>query len=127
MALTMRTSLEIFTNPSDLVILVGMDGEKWGFTIARGPGYHGKLLLDTCGFAENKEEAVLGLKKVLETIVAICMKELENPVSIPCQDLNPDVRDIDQSKVLNPELIAQILDILRLCDHVRTYEFSLTS
>ena len=123
MALSMLTSLEIFANPRDLVILVGMDGEKWGFAITRGPGHNFKALVDSNGFADTKEAAIEGLKGMLEVVSTTCTKEFENQASVLREFILPEQQILDQSEVLNPELIGQIITQLGGDSrHVKTYD-----
>lgn len=124
MGLVMITVLEIFTNPWDLIFFIGPRDGKWGFTITRGPGHNGKILVITKGFAETKEVAVEALKELLESISTDCTRQYKDPESFISQFLNPDKLEIDESVALNMGLVAQIVDELTRCNEVRTYEFA---
>jgi hypothetical protein len=56
---------------------------------------------------------VEAVRETLELICEAMEKEFANPKSLLSQHLNPDGQKIDQSKVLNPDLIRRILDELR--------------
>jgi len=109
MGISTYTALEIFTNPSDLEITIGREneGEKYAFGIYRGRGHNFKPLLTSQAFAETKEDAIKGVE---ETLLIV----------LEANHHNPDGQDIDQSKVLNQDLIARILEELRRNDKVST-------
>lgn len=121
MRISMLTALEIFTNPNDLEIVIGTDGGKYGFAITRGPGHHYKVILDTSGFAETRAATVEVIKITLDSIRETLTRDLSDQGSVPSQYLNPDGQEIDQSKVLNPDLIGRILDELRQHQTASTY------
>jgi len=121
----MLTALEIFTNPWDLLVLVGKDGGKWGFTISRGPGHNYKLLVDSNGFAETEAAAIEELKGKLEAVSADCTKAFEDQANALSKYILPEQQTLDQSKVLNSELIAQVVGKLQSSGLVKTYEMSL--
>jgi len=124
MAISMLTALEIFTNPADLEIDIWIEKSigKFCIGIFRGPGHSFKSILTSQPFTEKEEDAVETVKVLLEEILTACTKEFKNPVSITCQYLNPDMEEIDQSKVLTHDLIEQILNELRRNRLARTYE-----
>ncbi|MEX0930500.1 MAG: hypothetical protein WDZ79_02350 [Candidatus Paceibacterota bacterium] len=115
MGISLQTALEIFTNPGDLVITLGQEeeGTKFAIGIFRGPGHNFKPMLTSQPFAEKHEDAVEAIREILESIREAMTKYFADRKSIPSRYLNPDGLEIDQSKVLNPELIARILDELR--------------
>ena len=125
----MLTALEIFTNPNDLEITIGRKkgDRKFAIGIFRGPGHSFKPLLTSEPFAEKFEGAVEAVKDTLEHIQQAVMKEFEDKDSIPSQYLNPDSRALDQSKILNPDLINRILDELRQHKVARTYRTPVTA
>lgn len=120
----MLTALEIFTNPDDLEITIGQEKEGAKFTIGifRGPGHNFKPMLTSQPFAEKLEDAVEVIKGILESIREAIAKDFANRKSLPSQYLNPDGLEIDQSKVLNLDLIARILDELRQHKVASTYK-----
>ena len=124
MGISMITALEIFTNPSDLEITVGQSepGKKFTIGIFRGPGHNFKPMLTSEPFAENLEGAVEAVSEVLESIHEAMVKDFADRGSIPSQYLNPEGLEIDQSKVLNPDLIARILVELRQHQTASTYK-----
>lgn len=115
MGLSLITALEIFTNPDDLEIKIGQEreGEKFSIGIFRGPGHNYKPMLNSGAFAKTLEEAVEAVKEILETVCKAITKDFADRKSIPSQYLNPGGLEIDQSKVLNPDLVSRILDELR--------------
>ena len=124
MGISMSTSLEVFTNPSDLEISIGQEksGGKYAIFISRGPGHDFKILLSSQPFAESMEAAVKAVGEILESIRQAATNTLgdkENPIS---QILNSGGQEIDQSKALNPDLIQRILEELRKHKRAGTYE-----
>ena len=111
------TALEIFTNPSDLEIIIGQEKSsgKYAIAIMRGPGHNFKMMLDSEPTIEKFEDALEAVKTILEGIQQFMTKEFEDPNSLVSQFLNPDNQAIDQSRALNPDLINRIMD--ELCRH----------
>ena len=124
MGLSMITALEIFTNPGDLEITIGQEkeGAKFAVGIFRGPGHNFKPILTSQPFAESEEEAIKAVGEILRTVHGTITKEFENWASLASQYLNPDGQEIDQSKILNQDLIARILDELRQHRVASTYK-----
>ena len=120
----MITALEIFTNPGDLEITIGQEkeGAKFAIGIFRGPGHNFKQMLTSQPFAETQEDAIEAIKGVLESIHEAMTKEFADRKSLPSQYFNPDGQEIDQAKVLNPDLISRILDELRQHRVAGTYK-----
>jgi hypothetical protein len=118
------TAIEIFTNPSDLEIVIGQEKSsgKYAIAITRGPGHNFKMMLDSEPFTEKFEEALKAVKTILETVQQSVKKELEDPKSFTAQFLNPDNQALDQSKALNPDLINRIMDELRQHRVASTYK-----
>ena len=123
--ISLFTALEIFTNPNDLEISIGQEkgGGKYALVISRGPGHNFKIMLSSQPFAERIEDVVEAIKGILETIRQSIIGEFENNRSFLSQCLNPDEQTIDQSKVLNSDLINRILDELRQHHLARTYRW----
>ncbi len=119
----MITAMEIFTNPGDLEITIGQRrrGAKFAISISRGPGNNFKPLITSKPFAETQEDAIKVIEGTLESIREIMLKDFEEHKGLPPQYLNPDGLEIDRSKVLNPELIARILEELRQHQVAKTY------
>jgi len=117
-------ALEIFTNPSDLEIIIGQEKSsgKYAIAIMRGPGHNFKMMLDSEPFAENFEDALKTAREILEIIQQAITKELKDPENLVIQILNLDKQAIDQSKVLNPDLINRIVDELRKHKIASTYK-----
>jgi len=124
MGLSVITALEIFTNPNDLEIVIGRENGdgKYLVVITRGPGHNFKLMLDSAPFAVTLEDAVESVKGILEATVEFGMKELTNKNSFVAHVSNPGCEPIDQTKVMNPGLINQILDELRQHRVASTYK-----
>lgn len=122
--ITMSTALEIFNHPNDLEILIAKkeNSSKYSILIYRGPGHNFKMLLSTEPFTEKLEDAVEMVKETLEFIQMAVMGEYKNPESIASKFLNPDGRAIDQSKVLNSDLIRRIIEELRKNQIASTYK-----
>jgi len=120
----MFTALEIFTNPGDLEITIRQEKEGAKFTIGifRGPGHNFKPMLTSQPFAGKLEDAVEAIKRTLESIHEVMTKDLADQKSLTSQYLNPDGLVVDQSKVLNLDLIARILDELRQHKVASTYK-----
>jgi hypothetical protein len=124
MGISMITALEIFTNPADLEITIGQEkeGAKFSIGIFRGPGHNFKPMLTSQPFAETQEDAIEAIEGILEPIHEAMTKDFADRKSLSSQYLNPDGLEIDQSKVLNPELITRILDELRRHRVASTYK-----
>lgn len=124
MRISMITALEIFTNPSDLEITIGQEkeGGKFAIGIFRGPGHNFKSMLTSLPFAETREDAVMTVEGILRTAQEAITRECKDSGCLASQYLNPDGQDIDQSKVLNPDLIGRILEELRAHGKVSTYK-----
>jgi len=118
------TCIEIFSNPEDLEFIITQDttSKKFAIAVCRGPGHNYKPLLSSTPFAGDPEEAAQSIKDILVTIRAHCNKELANKNSFISQILNPDSREIDDSEVLNDELIAHIVDELRVHQTASTHK-----
>ncbi|MDQ3014350.1 MAG: hypothetical protein M3Q73_00615 [bacterium] len=119
----MITALEIFTNPGDLEITIGQEkeGARFAIGIFRGPGHNFKPMLTSQPFAEKFEDAIEAVKGTLESIHDALSKDFADRKSFPSQYLNPGGQEIDQTKVLNPDLIHRILDELRQHRVASTY------
>lgn len=124
MRISMITALEIFTNPADLEITIGQkeEGVEFAIGIFRGPGHNFKPMLTSQPFAKTQEDALEAIKGILESIHEAMTKDFADRKSLPSQYLNPDGLEIDQSKVLNSELITRILDELRRHGVASTYK-----
>lgn len=124
MGLTMLTALEIFTNPGDLEITIGQEkgGGKFSIGFFRGPGHNFKPMLTSGPFAEKLEDAIKAIENTLQTVHEVATKELEDKNSFASQFLNPDGQSVDQSKILNKDLIARIVDELRKNRVASTYK-----
>ncbi len=120
MGISRLTCLEIFTNPTDLQIMIGQEKNngKYAIGIFRGPGHNFKPLI-TSGFViESFKEAIEEIKKILESIHYTIESELKKKGSLLSSYLNPS----DQSKTLNLDLISRILKRLRQHREVDTAE-----
>lgn len=124
MGVSMITALEIFTNPSDLEITIGQEkkGAKFSIGIYCGPGHNFKSMLTSQPFAEKLEDAVNAVDEILQFVYEVIMKQFKDSGSFASQYLNPDGNSIDQSKVLNQDLIARILEELRVHRKASTYK-----
>lgn len=124
MGLSMITALEIFTNPGDLEITIGQEkeGAKFAIGIFRGPGHNYKPMLTSQPFTEIREDAIKAVEGVLQTVHEAITKQFKNSGSLASRFLNPDGQEIDQSKILNQDLIGRILEELRMHGKASTYE-----
>ena len=124
MPISMMSALEIFTNPGDLEITIGQEkkGAKFAMGIFRGPGHDFKPILTSQPFAETQEDAIKAVERVLQTVHEAVTETLRNPDSLASRYLIPDEQKIDQSKVLNQDLIGRILDELRQHQKASTCE-----
>lgn len=120
--MTKGTAIEIFTNPGDLEIVIKqIDGKGlFAISICRGPGHRYKLLLTSEPFWETKEAAVLFVGEILQAAATISRAELEDPDSSIFRILNPEGGKIDESLILNQDLIDRILNELRINSHAST-------
>ncbi|MCX6786273.1 MAG: hypothetical protein NTU85_00405 [Candidatus Kaiserbacteria bacterium] len=125
MPITILSALEIFTNPHDLEILVGQGktNGKYVIAISRGPRDNFKMILDSDPFAEKLEDAIEAVEKILNIVQKVGTKEFGGN-SILSEYLNIDEQSIDQSKVLNPGLIAKIIQELQSHMMASTYKIA---
>jgi len=124
MGLTMMTALEIFTNPDDLEITIVQEknGGKFAISIFRGIKHRYKPMLTSQPFAKTQKEAIKAIGEILQAVHNVSTREFENSESLVFQFLNPDSKEIDQSKILNQNLIERILEELRKNAKVSTCE-----
>lgn len=120
----MITALEIFTNPGDLEITIGQEkkGAKFSIGIYRGPGHNFKPILTSQPFAEKLEDAINAVDEILQFVYQVTTKQFKDSGSLASQYLNPSGNSIDQSKVLSQDLIARILEELRVHRKASTYK-----
>lgn len=121
MGISYMTAIEIFTHPTDLEIITGMDGGKYGFAITRGPGHDHKVMIDTCGFAETQDLVIEKVKEMLDSICKAMQIELADPRSFISRYYNPDNRELDQEEFLTQDLINWIVFELRQNGSASTY------
>jgi hypothetical protein len=110
------TAHEIFSNPFDLEFTLWKDetgGEKFAFAVFRGEEHRYRTIVSTDPFAEDPEAALAALKGLLEPVLTVCEKELEDPGSMLSQFVNPKGRPPRELEVLNSALIDRILADLR--------------
>ena len=124
MGMSMITAMEIFTNPHDLEIIIGQEksGGKFAIGIFRGPGHSYRPLVTSHMCAETVKDAVETVQGILEMIEQVMAKEVLNRDSVAFQYLNPEGQEIDQSKVLNPDLIGSIVRELEQHQKASTYK-----
>lgn len=108
--------MEIFTNPYDLMLKVGTNSGKWGFTISRGPAGTFRLLIDSNGFADTADEAAITLRDVLMTLADSCASNAANE--------GLDGRGTEASEHLNRELINWIIAVVRTYNKANTSGFT---
>lgn len=128
MKLSMLTVLEIFTNPDDLEITVEQEKKSAKFSIGifRGPRHNFKPMLTSRPFTESQEDAIKSIKKIFQTVYNVAIKEFEDKESFAFQYFKHDNQKIDQSKVLNQDMITRILDELRQHRVVSTHKMFAT-
>jgi len=122
--ITRLSALEIFSNPKDLEIIIahGKETKKYGFLISRGPGHNFKIILEAKPFSEKPEEVVDTIKQLLEGIQKITKEDLKNKDNLITQILNPDGEELDESNILNQELIDRIIKELQNKKIASTYK-----
>ena len=131
--ITMSTALEVFTNPYDLFISIGQekDGGKYVFVIMRGPGHDFKPLISTTPFFGSAEDAVKALELNLNLMsmaarTAFANKKGDMEILLLLADHGLS-GGIDESNVLNPDLIKRIGVELRERRVAKTYEMQATA
>ena len=117
---SLLTAMEIFTNPHDLLIVIGQPKENgnYVFEICRGPGHDYKILLNTTPVFTKKEEVVKKIGEILTVIQEACKEELEDKKSV----FHPIFGPIDLAKVLNAEIIEHIIKELENKSFINTCE-----
>lgn len=119
------TALEIFSQPDDLAFTTGQDKDDTGlfaFGVFRGPKHNYKTLLTTRPFAKTKEELLEFIKKELEELCEFCKRKLKDPNDIISRILNPEQKELDESKILNQDLIDRIIAELDRNGSASTWE-----
>lgn len=112
MEINITTALEIFKHPGNLEVAIWQEKGESKFTIGIFLGHLNTPLL-TSQTTEKREDAMEAIRETLESICEAATKYFADRKSLPSQYLNPDGLEIDQSKVLNSELITRILEELR--------------
>lgn len=118
------TALEIFTQFDDLHITTGKskDVNMFGIGIYRGPGHNYKPMITSAPFAKTQEEAINKIKEILEFVCEFSKKDLEDAKSITAMILNPEGKEVDEAKTLNPKFIEIIIQELQQHQAVSTWE-----
>ena len=126
MGLTIITALEIFTNPYDLEISIGHEkgGKRHIIAFTCGPGHNFKPLITSDPFNGKHRDAVKTVKATLTMIHEAMKKEFADPKSMLSERLNPGSQEIDQSKILTPDLIKRIIKKLQDGPVAKTYEMT---
>lgn len=109
MVISPVAALEIFTNPTDLEIIIKQDDDGYGFAITRGPGRDHKVIIDTCGFVETQDLAIEEVEKKLNSICRTMQLELADPESFISRYFNPDKEKLKQEEFLNQDMINRII------------------
>ena len=119
-------ALEIFSNPTDLEIIITEDkkSKKYGIAFCRGPGHNFKLMLSADPYTEEFKDVINAARTILEGIYQAMTEELKNPESLIVQFLNPENNQLDESKSLNPELIDRIIKELKEHRIASTYKMT---
>ena len=116
MGVPLGTALQIFSNPTDLLVTIFQHKEtkQYGVGIFRGPGHRYMPLLTQDQFPyKSYDEAVVCAKETLEAIRDGAKKEFENKDSLTASIFNPDGEKVDESKVLNDNVISWIIEQLK--------------
>lgn len=116
--------LEIFTNPSDLMIAVSKnpDNDKGTLIISRGPGHDFKPICDHSDFAESEDEAVARTEEFLTWIMTTGLKELTDPNGVGAMFFNLRTINTNHPACLSSEWIEKIVRSLRKDKIAKTYE-----
>src|SRR3989338_537310 len=107
MGMSLRTALEIYTNPFDLSFVVSKDV----IAISRGPGHDFKPLLTGKLNLKTLKEAAEQFGKILKQIVEASEKELQNTDSLLTRILNPKGNPPKEGTVLTHNMIEEIISI----------------
>jgi hypothetical protein len=116
MGVPLGTALQIFSNPTDLLIQIGQHKKtnQYGVGIFRGPGHRYMPLLTQDNFPfKEYDDAVACAKTTLEAIRDGAKKEFENKDSLTAAVFNPGGEKVDKSKVLNDKVISWIIERLK--------------
>ncbi len=129
MGISMITALEIFSNPKDIEIQVVKDERsgKYAIVFTRGPGHNFKLMLDSPPVFEKLEVAIGAIKETLEFVQEHGNKELSDKNSLFAKISNPEGQEVDQSRVLNSDTIARIIEELKKNMVASTYKMFATT
>lgn len=71
------------------------------------------MLIMSQPFTDTQEDAIKAVEVTLQAVHKAITKEFKGSGSLASQYLNPNGQEIDQSEVLNQDLIALILEELR--------------
>lgn len=114
MSLDFLTAIVIFCSPDDLLITVERKtDEKFFIAIFGGPSRNFKLLLSTDSFAETREEAIQGVKGILEDAYQRVVDSSSNVKKRPSRGRN--------TEVLSPDWITRIVEELQRRQFATTY------
>lgn len=123
MSVSMLTALEIFSNPFDLVFVIGERNGKWGFSICRGPEHRYKLMLSTDYFADSRQAAIDAIADILTRVCQAGTQEFSDSDSAAGAIFNPTGLPIDDAESLSGQLREQILEGLKTQGEVHTARY----
>ena len=116
--------LEIFSNPHDLSISIAQDkdSKKWALLFCRGPGHGFKPLFESKFSFENSESVIGYIKEILDTIQKSVREDFEKREGLVFQILNPLSEKLDESRILNDEVITRIIKDLKEKNFAATFK-----
>jgi hypothetical protein len=117
---TLGTMMEIFTNPSDIVVLIHQSEDRFGVIFSRGKGHKYKQLLSSQPDFNSVEAAVDSVKGVFAMILEECEREIMDPLGFYGSLLNPNVLPTADLPVLSQAMVDSILVDLRQTQYVDT-------
>lgn len=115
--------LEIFTYANDLEILIKQTkkGDPYSLNIYHGLSKKFRLILLIGPFAQTHEDAVEGVKTILQNIYVTATEDRKDNESFISQAL-PFCASANETKTLNEDLINQVISAFQGRSVVRTRE-----
>jgi len=118
-------TLQIFTNPDDLTISIQQYSRSGKFyvCICRGPREGFKPIVTSEPFADDTAVAIQKAGEILEMVRSNGIDHLKRSPEAAPKCFKPGGQDIDESKVLNTNLIKEIIKRLQQCQRAYTHQF----
>ncbi len=118
-----HSALVIFTNAYNIHLSVGQgseEGSLFSFAIIHEKDKRYRPILSSIPYFKTLEEAIEGIKGILILAKDTSTQMLTDPENSVAEIINPGSQEIDQSLVLNDDLIEKIIEELKKNQSVDT-------